>query len=405
MTARSISRRTLARSAFATLMVTALSLTIVVPARAEEPSPRPAPPASAQANVRAALQRDLHLSATELDQLLVRQARASQLNRHLSALLGPDWGGSWFDRTTGKLTVAVSRTPSSRLIRDAMVDVRVVKRSKASLEAIKAELDGLVRRDRKALPGVTAWSVDPQRNQVVVTVLKGHTGAAAAIVGRHGGAVRIEETAQAPQFATDYLDGGDPYNGGNCSVGFNVWKDGVGHFLTAGHCGVPGSAVEQGGVSIGSFVQSYFPEYDDALVRNDNPGYWMQGPWVFPYDGNPENYLEITDYLDSPVGTAVCKSGATTGLTCGVITAKNETVVYPQGTVHGLTKHNACVERGDSGGANYSTDSRGNFAEGMSSGSALAFGLCLEKIGEENQAWYQPIAASLAFYGASLMVR
>ena len=37
--------------------------------------------------------------------------------------------------------------------------------------------------------------------------------------------------------------------------------------------------------------------------------------------------------------------------TCGRITAVNETVSTAVATVYGLTRHNACVEPGDSGGA------------------------------------------------------
>ena len=67
----------------------------------------------------------------------------------------------------------------------------------------------------------------------------------------------------------------------------------------------------------------------------------------------------------------MCKSGITTKWTCGIITAKNQTVTYSGGrTVYGMTRHNACVEPGDSGGANVSVLG-GYHAEGVTSGASM----------------------------------
>ena len=100
----------------------------------------------------------------------------------------------------------------------------------------------------------------------------------------------------------------------------------------------------------------------------------------------------------------MCKSGITTKWTCGIITGKNETVNYTGGsTVKGMTRHNACVEPGDSGGANVSV--LGGFhAEGVTSGASMitdAAGKkrCRAKFGLGNKSWYFPIADSLAYYG------
>jgi streptogrisin C len=314
--------------------------------------------------------------------------------------------------------VAVTKAERASLAVSAGADARVVTRSLRSLQAITAELDKLTGRDgsratgtagtRSAkLAGVTTWAVDVQANQVVVKVRRGQQAAAAALLARHGSAVRVEQTDAVPRPNADFLDGGDPYNG--CSVAFNVFRDGVGHFLTAGHCGSAGTIASQAGVQIGPFVESFFPEFDDALVRNDNSAFWVQGPWVFAYTGDPGVVYNISGFLDSPVGTAVCKSGRTTGVTCGWIRAKNVTVNYPQGTVFNMTQTSACTERGDSGGAHFSTNGSGqNFAEGIHSGGALISEedpRCLEKANppQESVAFYQPIAPSIAFYGVDLM--
>lgn len=154
----------------------------------------------------------------------------------------------------------------------------------------------------------------------------------------------------------------------------------------------------------GQTVSSWFPGYDDALIRNDNANYWIQGPWV---DHNPSNggFINVSGHSDSMVGTIVCKSGITTKWTCGTITIKDEAVVYGgQGTpVYGLTRHSACVERGDSGGANVAALSVWS-PEGVTSGAELYWDgsryRCGSVFGYANVSWYFPIADSLAYYGA-----
>ena len=72
-------------------------------------------------------------------------------------------------------------------------------------------------------------------------------------------------------------------------------------------------------------------------------------------------------------------------------------------TVKGMTRHNACVEPGDSGGANVS--SLGGFhAEGVTSGASMIDGRHRQEalpreVRPGNISWYFPIADSLAYYG------
>jgi S1-C subfamily serine protease len=108
-------------------------------------------------------------------------------------------------------------------------------------------------------------------------------------------------------------------------------------------------------------------------------------------------------WTNPPVGATVCKSGRTTGWTCGTITALNQSVTYTGGRVMtGLVRHNACVEGGDSGGANMSS---GGFALGVTSGASTSVttGQCLSKSGQANVSWYQPIGEALAVTGLRLV--
>ena len=156
-------------------------------------------------------------------------------------------------------------------------------------------------------------------------------------------------------------------------------------------------------MNFGPVLESWFPSFDDALARNTNTGYWIQGPWV---DTNPSNggIITVGGYTDLPPGFPICKSGITTKWTCGIITGKNQTVTYTGGkTVHGLTRHSACVEPGDSGGSNVST-LFGYRAEGVTSGASMITDSsgkkrCLARYGLPNISWYFPIADCLAYYG------
>ncbi|MGL5809897.1 MAG: S1 family peptidase [Nocardioides sp.] len=374
----------------------------------------------AQDRVIAALQRDLGITAKQARRLGARQASAIALDARLRRDLDDAYAGSVFDSTTGRLTVMVSRTAAAKAARAAGADTELVERSRTELRSISADLDAAAgRTDRSADATRTAappspsrksalqsWYVDSASNTVRITARPGKVAEARRQLAEYGDAVTLVE-ATAPARPTDrYLDGGDGYNGNNCSVGITLRNPstGQGYMLTAGHCVATGTTVSgHDGTPYGPVLRSFFPSYDDALVRNDSAGYWIQGRWV---DTTPSHGSAIlfAGYTDGPVGTVICKSGITTGYTCGTITAKNETVSYgSSGTVYGLTRHSACVERGDSGGANVSATYDGATwryaAEGLTSGAQLWSGRCGQRVGQPNVSWYFPVADSLAYYG------
>ena len=281
--------------------------------------------------VLAALQRDLGLSAGQVKKQRALQGKAIELDQALQASLGEAFAGSSYDARKDKLVVMVSDAQQLDEVTAAGADARLVKRSKARLAAIKEELDlaaGKVkgsspaerqRSDTRQTPiaGMTSWYVDTNANAVRVTVKKGQAKTATAALAKYGDAVIIEQSDLTPT-ATAFMDGGDEING-ECSAGFNLRNPSTrqGYLLTAGHCASTGSTlVGQGGVAFGPVLESRSSGYDDAIARNDNADYWVQGPWV---DTSPSNGSPITvrSYTDAPVGTVVCKSGTATGWTCG----------------------------------------------------------------------------------------
>ncbi|GAB1516253.1 S1 family peptidase [Actinophytocola sp. KF-1] len=397
---------------FVRVLVTAAA--VATAAVAVQTTAAAAPGRSAVADeVLAAMQRDLGLTAAQATTLRAQQDRAVDLDVTLRGKLGADFGGSWFDAATGRLTVAVTDVARAAEVRKAGADAKVVRHSAAELDAIRAELDSLSGKasgpsrgkpGASSLRGLASWRVDPETNSVVVTTVKGQQATLSSLA-RFGDAVRFEQTDRAPVQTANYLDGGDAINYGSCSAGFNLrnHSTGQGYLLTAGHCVSTGATVTgQDGTFLGTTVSSWFPSYDDALIRNDNPSYWLQGWWV---DTNPSNggIITVSGYSDSPVGTYVCKSGITTKWTCGYITGKDETVNYSQGAVYGMTRHSACVEPGDSGGANVAALSSWT-PEGVTSGAQLYWDgsryRCAAAVGAgQNVSWYFPIADSLAYYG------
>ncbi|WP_309116475.1 S1 family peptidase [Saccharothrix sp.] len=376
------------------------------------------------ADVLSAMQRDLGLTADQAARRAVQQDEADRLDDVLKGRLGAAFGGAWFDAESGRLAVAVTDAARAGEVRAAGARAHVVRHSEADLEKIKGDLDALAgkqsdnaNRDKPnrgrsdEVKGLVSWSVDPTANVVSVTALARGSEKAVAGLRKYGDAVRVEYTDVEPSTAA-FLDGGDilyygAFGGGYCSAGFNLRNvnNGLRYVLTAGHCGPAGTAVYgYTGAQIGTVQAAFFPTWDDAIVRVTNTAAWTQGPWV---DVNPSQggVVTVSGYSDSPVGTAICKSGVTTKLTCGVITAKRQTVTYSGGqTVYDLTRHNACVEPGDSGGSNY-RNSGTRTAEGVTSGAQLYLVggryRCGAAVGLPNVSWYYPAAISLPYYQAA----
>jgi streptogrisin C len=371
----------------------------------------------ASAELMRAMQRDLGLTPEQAANWIVAQDAALRLHAELVPRLGEESVGSWFDGHSGRLVVAVTSTESAEQARAAGAEARVVRYSAAHLESIKAGLDELARTDPQALDGIASWGVDPQTDTMTVTVLSGQPPARALEeLARYGDAVRIAET-DVEAAPTALLRGGDKYTTSvNCSVGFNAFSGNLRYFLTAGHCGSVNTQAWSGGVWVGPVTKSTWTNTDYGAVRVDNTLSWTQGPWINAYvPNNPNLVYNVNGYRFSLVGTAICKSGFTTKLTCGVIKAKGQAVptdhdknpATPKVTVFGLVHHNACAEPGDSGGSNFSWDAANrNYAEGMTSLAATinfnGIPRCLSFFGQQNSSYYSLVTEALVKFNLSL---
>ncbi|MFD5390368.1 S1 family peptidase [Streptomyces sp. NPDC127074] len=336
--------------------------------------------------------RDRALTADQARERLGQEAAAMRLEPKAERAAGASYGGSWFDTSSGKLVVGVTRAERAASVRAMGATTRIVKHSAAALDAAKARLDDQAR-EKAAPAGVSSWSADPRAGGVVVRVREGREGdtAVRAFLREAERASSVPVTvekapAQAPTTFAAGTVGGDPYYTGNvrCSIGFSV----QGGFVTAGHCGQAGGSVSGwDGSYIGNFQGSSFPGNDYAYVSVGS-GWWTV-PVVLGWGTVPDQLVRGSN--EAPVGASICRSGSTTHWHCGTVLAKNETVNYSQGAVYEMTKTSVCAEGGDSGGSFISGDQ----AQGVTSG---GWGNC----SSGGETWYQPINEILSVYGLRL---
>ncbi|MEJ2857699.1 MULTISPECIES: S1 family peptidase [unclassified Saccharothrix] len=341
------------------------------------------------AGVSEALRRDLGLTEEQAAKRLAREETARATEARVRDVLGASYAGSFFDDRDGALVALTTDPVKAATVSTKDVRTRVVRYSATELDAVKTGIDALA--GRRAPEAVNGWYVDVRTNTVVITVNKNKVDKAArdfvakASAGREH--VRVVEETSSPRPLADVV-GGWPYYinfAGRCSVGFSVY----GGFVTAGHCGRPGDTVsDHNGVVTGSFAASTFPYYDYAWVRT------VAGVNLWGYmEGYNGYWYYVRGSAQAAVGSGICRSGSTTGMRCGTILARNQTVNYPQGTVYGLTRTNVCAEPGDSGGSWLSA----NQAQGVTSGGS---GNC--SVG--GTTYYQEVNPILATYGLTLIL-
>ncbi|MEV6471144.1 S1 family peptidase [Streptomyces sp. NPDC051657] len=311
---------------------------------------------------------------------------AGKLATALDRDLGTDAAGSYYDTTAKTLVVNVVDEAGAEQVRQAGGKARIVENSLAELKSARGTLT-----DKATIPG-TSWAVDPVSNKVLVTADSTVDGAAwkklSAVVEGLGGKAELNKTAG--EF-TPLIAGGDAIwgSGSRCSLGFNVVKGGEPYFLTAGHCteSVTSWSDTQGGSEIGANEGSSFPENDYGLVKYTSDT--AHPSEVNLYDGSTQ---AITQAGDATVGQAVTRSGSTTQVHDGEVTALDATVNYGNGDiVNGLIQTTVCAEPGDSGGALFAGDT----ALGLTSGGS---GDC----SSGGTTFFQPVPEALAAYGAEI---
>ena len=305
-----------------------------------------------------ALERDFGLTPFGAEELLEAQAEASEVDAEAAEAAGDHYGGSFFDTESLELTVNVTDAQAAEQVEAAGAQAEVVQYGHEALTGVIDDLDATGGED-----GVVSWYPDVANDTVVVQA--NDAEAAQSLIESadvDASAVEVEQTEASPELYADIV-GGDAFTmgGGRCSIGFAATdSSGNDGFVTAGHCGTVGTpATSEDGSGSGEFVESIFPGNDAAYVSSTSN--WGVTNLVNTYDGSNQT---VGGSEEAPIGSAVCRSGSTTGWECGSIEARGESVSYPEGTVEDMTRTDACAEPGDSGGSFIAGDQ----AQGMTSG-------------------------------------
>ncbi|WP_369191528.1 S1 family peptidase [Streptomyces sp. R08] len=297
--------------------------------------------------------------------------------------------GSWVD-TGGRTVVAVTDEKTAAEVKKAGAEAKVVPYSMNVLKSAAGTLSSAPK-----VPG-TAWAMDYRNNRVLVeadsSVSTAGWSAMTKVAKGLGASVEMQRTQG--KFTTR-INGAQPIlsTGGRCSAGFNVTNGQDDFILTAGHCGPVGSiwfANNQGDQQLGKTVSDNFPGSDFSLVQYAG-GSAGDGADVVAI-GNGSG-VTITGLADAAVGEKVFRSGSTSGLHDGEVTALDATVNYPEGTVTGLIQTTVCAEPGDSGGPLFAN----GIALGVTSGGS---GDCTAG----GTTFFQPLTKALSALNVKLLV-
>jgi streptogrisin C len=407
-------RKFVSRAKRGLLIVSPLALIIAMAASAAG-----APRDGVSPTLRAAMQRDLGLTSAQLSQYLKIERVAELQQKQLAAAQGRNFAGSWIERQADgsfKLVVATTRIGPQQ--GPAGVEFRTMRYNFADLNSSKSQLDTLVERGGKVPKGVYSWYVDQQNNSVVVGIGKGGEKAGIDFVaasGANAAHVRfVVEEEQARPLAS--LKGGLGYlrNPGDgylyaCSIGFNALKGNTPVYVSAGHCGDATEKVYLEGAAgtgpqwtlgsqIGTFSASSFPapggsgpDYSYITISGSNTQVASVHGWT-------SSDVVVRGSTEGGVGTAICRSGRTSGWKCGTVDQVNVSVNYSSGeTITHVNRTTACSEGGDSGGSFITGPGQ---AQGVLSGGS---GSCKGKLpNNRTRSYFQPVNPILAAYSLTL---
>ncbi|WP_455712242.1 S1 family peptidase [Streptomyces caniferus] len=311
---------------------------------------------------------------------------AAQRARNISTALGAEAAGFYYDAPNNKLIVNVTTEAAAAKVRGAGAEAKIVKHSLTSLNAARATL-----KQQAAIPG-TSWAMDPKTNQVAIVADRTVTGdrleQLKKVVSSLGDRAVLRQSTGTLR---PLVAGGNAIwgSGARCSLGFNVIRDGRPYFLTAGHCAnaVRSWAATQGGPEFAVTEAGSFPGDDFGIARYTDADVAHPGQ-VDLYNGSMQSIGKVGDAI---VGERVQRSGSSTHLRSGDVTAVEVTANYQEGAVDDLVQASLCAESGDSGGALFDGDT----ALGLTSGGR---GTCATG----GESFYQPVREALEKTGSHI---
>ncbi|MGW0908843.1 S1 family peptidase [Streptomyces sp. NPDC002853] len=337
-----------------------------------------------------------------LDEQADQQRRLDRLHRD-----GVRTDGAFFD-AKGELTVNVGASRAAAQVKATGLTARIPSRGEAELKRVTAALDAAAA--ERVPSGIASWGADLASDTVKVTVADATAPAARAFLKEareFGDAVRVVKGGQELEAKAAVAPGSrmniNNQPGSWCSVGFGA-RNAAGrqYLVTAGHCvvGNPGLYFNGSKFATGSTTRFALGQNSVdmglATIQSGSSITTAVGTW-----GNGAS-VPVRGSQRAAVGATLCKSGSTTGWTCGRVGAYNVSVTYtdrnggPDTVVNGLGRSTVCVEGGDSGGAYIA----GNQAQGMTSGGPT--NQSCGGVNDQGSSYFQPLDDTLRYYGLTL---
>ena len=286
----------------------------------------------------------------ELDQL------AGQVEADARDLAPATFAGAWIDHDAGgAISLAFTRDAFPTVARLAegfprplLLKAVPARRSLRSLRALQ---------DRIAASGIRRrfeLGIDQRRNVVTMTVRRRTRAFASRMAARFGDAVVVRHgSLSAPKVCTsaecEYtLRGGLNVH---CSTGFAVRRNsnGARDILSAGHC--DGTNRYHSGLLYGTVVDRQVSGSVDAERHTVGNGFAARG-WIFMASNNRTwGVTSRGTYAGLAIGATVCKSGRTSGVTCGRVSDKDARPGYVTNSSRFIRADGMCTKGGDSGGS------------------------------------------------------
>lgn len=315
---------------------------------------------------------------------LLVQARAADIVDVMRTELGSTFAGVWFDNRTGRLHVAATNAADRTKLNAALLERRVVADTDVSIvrnsEGVLGDAQRVINKllAPLILTQKVTTSVDAQTNGVLVWVANNAPLADVLSVRLAARAVKVPlvvrsvapEKLKLDRQACAYPNCDRPLRGGvalfnnrtgdGCTAGFIAVGYGNLHLLTAGHCGAANSTYQwQATHSATGTARDIGPTgqvIDNALGDFQRIRIEPTSFWVFPLAAeiaawNIDEHYPIYARFSSYQGLNVCRFGATTRNSCGVVEMVNAPAVAADGILRlAVTYAAICTSPGDSGG-------------------------------------------------------
>lgn len=309
--------------------------------------------------------------------LVVHEREVNELYARLLEHPPAGFAGVWMDPTSvGSVVMGLAddvgnRTEALRAARRLLsvpgaLRAVVVPRSRAELSEVRRRLEQDAALGRLPVE-VLGTYVDEPANRVVVNVPASTEPDAIARLQTEFPSTAVEAigtmtddaipTVKADLTCVTVPTACNPLRGGAsvgaCTIGF-VAKNSAGtrRVITAGHCSNTNS--NHNGTAIGTLVLEKYGGSVDAQTFSINAG-WESRNWVINGAASQKYAItSVSTVTNLATGTALCRYGVTSGLSCGKVKNGNWSGTFAgvSGWTNMLLTDN-CAQPGDSGGPYY----------------------------------------------------